>query len=327
MEGETKKEMSLFSKKYLARYLTIAVLLLFVWYAINNRTTLEGLSSVGALALGLVVMGRLAVFVNNAYFIKWTTEAFTKKIPTGEGLYIGILSAIGNFFGPILGGAGVRAVYLKKVYGLSFSKFSATLFSYYIILFSVVCLSAILGLIFLEEINNILLPFFVGWLLIMAGVILKKMPGEKFLKRRFKKGLIATAINVLFDIENGWRILIRNKDLTKKLVFLAVLSFVTQLFISFIEFRAIGVSLSMAALVLYTSLVVVSLLISFTPGAIGIREAILLVFGSVMGVTNEQIIQVAVIDRGATFGLLFVLFILSRSRNVKKTLTSKELPI
>ena len=319
--------MKLTRKNLVAQLITFVTLGLFAWYALANLETFEGLKNVSLFALLIIALARLAVFINNGYFIKWTTEAFTKQLTTGESLYIGMLSAIGNFFGPILGGVGVRAVYLKKVYGLPLSKFTSTLLSYYIILFSSVCLAAILSLLALGQTQSVLMLFFVAWLGVMLVVVFGRLPNEAKIKGLFKKGLANRLVNFLYEIEKGWQLLIKNHRLTRRLIMLAILSFITQLFITFVEFRAINTELSLAALSLYTALVVVSLLISFTPGAIGIREAILILAGSIIGITNEQILQVAVIDRGVTFGLLFVLFLLTRSKKVKKALTPDELPL
>jgi uncharacterized protein (TIRG00374 family) len=134
----------------------------------------------------------------------------------------------------------------------------------------------------------------------------------------------AKVAKIIYDIEDGWQLLKSKKGLFKKLVVLASLSFLTQFFISYIEFRAIGADVGLVSLALYTALVVVSLLVSFTPGAIGIRETMLIIVSATIGITNEQILQVAVIDRGVTFILLFVLFLLTRSGKLKKSLTSRE---
>lgn len=320
---------SFFNKQLVSRLFTLAVLVAFVWYGFSNPESFEALASVSVASLVLVGFGRLLIYVGNGFFIKWTTEAFTGKLSTGEGLYVGMLSAIGNFFGPLLGGASIRAVYLKKIHNLSYSKFTSTLMGYYLILFTVNCAFAIAGLLLIAKTQqtNALLAFFSIWLAVLILLMFARLPKRTRFKKMESRKLGKRIVNILFEIEEGWRILLKKSNLFIKLAGLAALSFSAHYLISYVEFRAIGADISLAALGLYAAILAISLLVSFTPGAIGIREAMLLVVAGTLGVTNEQILQVAIIDRGVNFLLLFLLFLLTRSKRVKKTLTSRELPV
>jgi uncharacterized membrane protein YbhN (UPF0104 family) len=61
---------------------------------------------------------------------------------------------------------------------------------------------------------------------------------------------------------------------------------------------------------MYTCLSGVSLLISLTPGSLGIREAVFLMTSQSLGIDETQIMQLAVLDRGIMFFLLFILLLL-----------------
>jgi uncharacterized membrane protein YbhN (UPF0104 family) len=52
------------------------------------------------------------------------------------------------------------------------------------------------------------------------------------------------------------------------------------------------------------------LLISITPGSLGIREAVFLISSQSIGLDQDQILQLAVVDRGSLFVLLFILMII-----------------
>jgi uncharacterized membrane protein YbhN (UPF0104 family) len=56
------------------------------------------------------------------------------------------------------------------------------------------------------------------------------------------------------------------------------------------------------------------LLISLTPGALGIREGIFFLTSDVLGISNEEIMQLALLDRGVTVLTLFFWFVVLSGR-------------
>jgi uncharacterized protein (TIRG00374 family) len=318
------------SKKVVSPLLTLLFLAVFIWYGLTNRDMFEALKHVALWALIAVAFGRLLTYVNNGLFTKWTVEAFTGKLKLAEGTYIAILSAIGNFFGPLLGGTSIRAVHLKKTHSLSYSNFTATLAGYYLIIFIANSVLAIVSLLFLKGTRETdsLLGFFAIWLAVLVALIFVRLPGKKrFDKITTRNKYINTLVTIIYDIEDGWHILVKNRWLMMRLMFLGFFGFVITFFLTLVEFDAIHVHIQLAALGFYTSLVTVSMLLSLTPGAIGIREAILLFVAGTLGVTTKEILQVAVIDRGINFVVLLALFALIRTPIIKKKLAPENAPI
>ncbi len=316
-------------KKHLSKIITGLFLVAFLVYGFKNQNIFSALGQVSLISLIFIAIARLMVFVSNGLFTKWTAEVFTKKMSVGESLYLIILSAAGNFFGPLLGGASIRAVYLKKVHNLSYGKFTSTLMGYYLILFIVNITAALVALALLPKSHqtNQLLVIFGIWLAVLVVMLFIKLPNKKRLEWFSNKKYLKTVVKIFYDIEEGWHTILKSKKLLARMVFLALVSYGVQFFIAFLEFQAIGVSVSPAALGLYTTIVAISLLISVTPGAIGIRETLLIIVGTTLLVSTDQILQVAVIDRGVTFLLLILLFLLTRSSRVKRLFTKEELPV
>ncbi len=316
-------------KKNLSKLITFGFLAIFIAYVIKNPDVFSGLRNVSIIFLILIALGRMLVFTSNGLFIKWTAESFTRKLTTGEGIYVGILSAIGNFFGPLLGGASIRAVYLKKVHNLAYSHFTSTLLGYYLILFIINCVAALTSLTLLPKTSQTkgLVLFFLIWLIVMILSMALKLPRRDKLKKVEEKRLGKKIVSVMYDIEYGWHRIVHDKKLLVRLFFLSILSYLASYFISFIEFRAIGAHIGIAQLGLYTAVVAISLLISITPGAIGIREGLLLFVSTTIGVSNEQILQVAVIDRAVMFSLLFLMFMVTRSKKLKRLFTARDIAV
>lgn len=297
-------------KKILAPYLTLIFLVAFAIYFVKNLNSFRPLLDVSAIILVLIALTKFMVNVVNGLFTKWTVEVFTNKLKFTEGVYIAILSAIGNYFGPLLGGATIRAVYLKRAHRLSYANFTSTLAGYYVIIFIANSALAIISLLFLSQSSykSGLLAFFAVWFVVLLGLMFVRLPAREKIKRLESKKLTKFIVTVIYDIENGWRTLVKDHTLVSKLCLLALASFAITAITATFEFHAIRASLSLPALGFYTAVSTSSMLISLTPGAIGIRESLLLLTSSVMGVTGTQILQVAVIDRGVTFLTLAILY-------------------
>jgi uncharacterized protein (TIRG00374 family) len=301
-------------KKRISLILTAAVLLIFSMYIYNNAESFKSLTKVSIYLLVFIGLTKLTKFFFNGLFIQWTTEVFTKKFKLEESIYVAILSAVGNFFGPLFGGATIRAVYLKKVHNLSYSFFASTLTGYYVILFSIYSLLGVASLSFASRSNQSksLLLFYICWFIFMTILMFSKLPERNKLKLLDSFRPTKYMVEVVYDIEKGWTMIVKQKKLLLRLVLLGVAGLAVTGFATYIEFRAIDVSLSMPALGLHTSLSATSILISITPGALGIKEGLLVLNSSIMNVTSEQVLQVAVIDRSITFIIIFILAIVSK---------------
>lgn len=276
--------------------------------------------------LTLIAAGKMLTFLCNGLFTKWTAETFSQKISTGEGLYISVLSAIGNFFGPLLGGASIRAVYLKKYHNLSYSNFTSTLMGYYIISFVASSLLALASLSILPKTRQswTLIFVFILWLILLLSLLFIRLPKKERLTFFDKNKASRFILKVVYEVEEGWQVILKDRGLLLKLVTLATLSLFATLFVVTVEFTILGIGLNFAAVGLYSALVSLSLLVSITPGAIGIREAILILLSSTIGVTNNEIVQIAIIDRGVHFLLLAALFVLVRVPQIKRLLIGRK---
>lgn len=295
-------------KKYLSTALTIVILAAFGIYLYFNIEKFEPLTNVNAISLIIVGSAHTFMMLSNALFLKVMLDKFKVRIPVLDSFNITVLSTIGNYFTPFRGGIGVRAVYLKKNFKLKYSRFVSTIFGTYIVVFMINSLAGILGLFLIQQTtdktNSLLYLFFILLFASTVFLSLVKLPklelNIKFLKPVFK---------IVNRIQTGWETLAGDYKTLVQLSALTVLNIVIALISTWIEFNAIGVNLSLPSLILYVAISSTSLLVSITPGSLGIREAILALFSNVMNITNEQVLQVAVIDRAVVFVVLAALYV------------------
>jgi glycosyltransferase 2 family protein len=297
--------------KYLKILITIGVVIFFIYYFSNNREDFLLVLSTPLEYILLIGLFYSLVFFLNGVFIKIILGSFGKVISAFESFYVSVISSLGNYFLPMRGGAVIRSVYLKKKFSFSYSHFVSTLYGYYIIVFLVNSFFALIALLFITlKYGTVSLPlyiFFGGLFLFMLILSFVHFPTEKVKEGRV--GLINKFLKILKEILNGWNIIVDNKGLLFSLVFITLLAFVLHIFLFYIEFMALGIETNFINVVLYNCLSGVSLLVSLTPGSLGIREGIFVITSDILGITSEQVMQLALLDRGVMVVVLVGLFV------------------
>lgn len=298
--------------KLLSRVATIGLIALAVWYFSNNKESFEQVLIISPIViLSLAIFKSVRVFINGL-FTKFTLEAFGKHMSVTEANKLSLHSSAGNFFGPILGGAGIRAVYLKRKHGFEYSKFLSTLYGYYLISFITISLLAITalylpGLVSADNSERLTSLWFFGGVL-GANLLLITLPSD--LLMRFSKylKLPQRLQNIVRLITEGWTTIRSNKRLLWRLSLLCLAGFLIAILEVWLLYGQFAAGFTIGNILIYTALGAVTIIISFTPGAIGIKEVVFLATGSLIALNTEQILQIAAIDRSVSFitiGLLY----------------------
>lgn len=297
--------------KYLKIVITIAVLGFFVYYFINNKEDLLKVLSVPILPLVGIMISYSIVFYLNGVFIKVILKTFKKKISLIESFYVSVISSLGNYFLPMRGGAVIRSVYLKKNFEFPYEYFVSTLYGYYIIVFLVNAFVGLISLVVISMkygITSIPLYLFFGGLFVAMLVLsFVKFPVKKI--KGSKNKVIDKVLSVIKNILEGWNMIVENKRLLISLIVITLVALVAGIALFYFEFRALSIDASIMNVILYNCLSGVSLLVSITPGSLGIREGIFSITSDILGIGNEQIMQLALLDRGVSVIVLVVLFV------------------
>lgn len=305
-------------RKYFSLIITILFLVAFVIYFLNHKSDFKALLEINPLFLILLVLLKvLFIFVVGLY-TKYILRAFDKEINHEESFRLSILSFVGNYFTPFRGGAGIRAYYLKSKYQFPYSYFVSTLSGYY--LFSLL-ISSILGvtsLIIIHTQHNlysiVLYVIFISIIASCSYLILFGFP-KRFLRLNIEYSIVNKLLKRIKQILDGWNIIIEKKSMLKNLIVINLLIYFVSLVVLYVEFYAIGISISFVSIILYVSLLSTASLISLTPGSIGIRETIFLMFSYIISVSDSDILSIAIIDRGIVFFVLIILYLFSTINN------------
>jgi len=210
-------------------------------------------------------------------------------LPLKKGMLLTAYSTLVNFFGPLQSGPGVRAVYLKRTIGLRVRDYTMVTLLYYFIY------AAISGSLLFAYISPPLT--FLGWIV----------------------GAIAAVVGVRW-----WRPSSSYKWMLA-LVGMTVVQVLLLSAIYYIELHATGleVQYSYAQVLVYTGSANLSLFVSITPGAIGIREAFLVLSQSLHHIPVASIVAASIVDRSMYVVLLALLLVATSGTHLRDMFTRK----
>lgn len=278
----------------------IGVLILFAFYATTNWNEFNRLRSVNPLHILLIIIGQLLILLSSTLMFRYIIFASNQTISLQNAFRINAYSALVNFFGFLQGGVGVRAAYAKAYFKIPIKKFIYFTFIQYVTLFYISFLLIVCSLL---AINN---RFPMAMYTFLGGIL----------------GLYVISKYVFDKMQSKYVIPIRQLGL-KGFVLINLIQILGCLLAYGIELAAIGANFSLSALVLYAAVTQFSVVLAVTPGALGIKEGLLLIASSQMALSVDDILLSSVLDRLVLF-LTFCLilpFAIAAKQQTSKLLT------
>jgi hypothetical protein len=135
-----------------------------------------------------------------------------------------------------------------------------------------------------------------------------KFPVEKIGESKNK--IVRKVVKIIKEILNGWNIIISDSKLFFSLLILTLSRFIFSTILFYVQFKALDIDVTFLNVLLYNCLSGVSLLVSLTPGSLGIREGIFVITSDILGITNEQVMQLALLDRVTVVLTLVICFVI-----------------
>ncbi|MFO7897968.1 MAG: lysylphosphatidylglycerol synthase transmembrane domain-containing protein [Planctomycetota bacterium] len=207
---------------------------------------------------------------------------------------LGFASTLVNYVLPARGGMAVRAAYYKRVGGLPLARFASSMAVIYVITVLVNAFAAMAGLLWAWLAAGVMLwPLF----FVAAGLALVCVLALAFSPRPSERpagsGLRAT----LAEVHRGWETLRTSRPLLGKVAAVVAAGTSMNVLRLYVVYLAIGHPVSAAGCLLVGALAGLGTFLSFTPGALGIRDGAI-VFGSMaVGVSAEAGLLASVLDR------------------------------
>lgn len=299
--------------------LSAAVIVLFLYYFNQNREEFKPLIELNPILLIIISLLYSFMVAINGLYTKIIVEPFKVSLTLAEGVFLSIVSSVGNFFAPAGAGYGIRAIYLKKKHGLSYTDYSVTLAGYYVLLIMINSFAGLVALFFLRgnETPNFKLIFIILSLALLVSLLFGVFNMSKIRLPKTNSKFLNKLFNFFIMLSNGWKKISSNRELMIKLIALTLLSLgVTMLLVSLI-ISALHLSTTFAAVLLYSVLGLLSLFINITPGNIGIKEGVIIFSAGIMGFSVNQVILIAVVERGVVFVSLLYLWAIAEKMKRK----------
>tara|TARA_B100001989_G_scaffold252999_1_gene237416 strand:+ start:1873 stop:2823 length:951 start_codon:yes stop_codon:yes gene_type:complete len=299
------------SRKVLNLIFYSIILFGFAIFIQNNRSEL----SFEALSSRYIFLVITLKFVNFLIFNQLHMQIFKiydLNISKNENFELTYKGYIGNFFGFGKSGTGYKAIFLNKKYNFSYFKFT----SFYVFLqtltlfgTSLICLFILIfSETFLNENKNGLLLLLVLIILacIFSNLIFKFLSRFEVLKKipyfnKYFLNLNEIDINTSISF-------IKNKKIYK-ILYLQLLVQINLFFQIFFQAKTLSIDISILSNFVYNLISQISIFLSLTPNSIGIKEFFLVISNQFIGLSPNQVFDLAIIDRITDF-LSLILFTL-----------------
>lgn len=299
--------MKLKNSKWLKVGLLVLTLIAFIYYFVQNQELFNRIGNLTWWQVLLIILGQSIVFFSNILVSIIFLQFIGKKLHFLDSTRITAYSSLVNFFGFLQGGVGLRGVYFKRHFGMTLKKYFGLTVIQYLFLFGISGLFVLIGISFTTSLSSALLLGTLTIVFVVVAVLL-------FRKTRAVQK-IRTKLSALTQ-------LLQARPLTMLLAVI-ILQLLGSLLASFTELQAIGADVSLGGLLIYTGTSQFAIVIALTPGAIGIREALLLIVQQQMHLTTQDIVLAATVDRAIYFVTLALITPFALA--AKKQLPVKEI--
>lgn len=261
---------------------------LLIWYVSIHPEILHSVLQTSPWVLLALLLLYGAMIGINVLITYYTIKLCRKTLPIKNTLYLSVYSSVINFFGPLQSGPAVRAAYLKTKIGLRIRDYTYTMLFYY---FAFAAINA--SLLFLTTVPLLtVMGIIIGVLLIIFGT------------RRFKFADRSRYVLAIYIV--------------------AVIQVILTAIIYLVELNATGTHAGIGQSFVYAGSANLSLFVSLTPGAIGIREAFLLFTQSLHGISPAAIVSSGILDRAFYVVFLIAMFLVASAFHVRDAVLPKK---
>ena len=254
----------------------------------------------------MIILALILLFIFGYFLIGLTTKQLIKPLKINLGYFesfaLSIVTGFYNLITPLRGGMAVRAVYLKKKHNFSYTNFFSSLSASYVLIFLSAGIMGLLssGIIYLKE--DIFSPIVS---LIFLGVSLSLLFVIIFSPRMNEgKGFI---LDKIAKILNGWYLIRKDRGLLFFITIISIFQLLLSSLMLYLEFYVFGIEISFVKALFLSSIGLLGLIIAITPAGLGIQEAVAVFSASTIGISPVESLSVALLGRGVSVIVLFVL--------------------
>jgi uncharacterized protein (TIRG00374 family) len=314
-------------RKSITNIITFVVFLVIALYLYKNRSVFANLKNLKVSIVLLIILGQVLTVFCNALLNQRIVNILQKDVPYLDSV---LLQYTNNFLNKVLtkGGAIFRGYYLKKMYGLAYSRFASTLAGLYIIiLLSYSFLGMVSLLLIYRRMHLFNLPIMIFFLLIFVITLflIWKKPDIKLNREKRVQKLLGNMVD-------GWDDIRKKPSEVYLLFFITWVLLLITIFQTILIYEGLGTHLGFAEALYMSTINIITIFINITPDGIGIKEGVYVFSSELIGVDSDIILLGSLIGRALSMipsiiigGISYVWLIKKLKRNEGESINIKKI--
>jgi uncharacterized membrane protein YbhN (UPF0104 family) len=272
----------------------LVILAVIVYYLYVNAKDYFHLLQVSPTKLAIIGLLAVAVPAGNGFINLYLFQTLRVNLSLRESVYLAASTTLANQL-PFPGGMISRGLYLKHRHGLSYASYlSASLALFFCMLSASGFIGlAILGYWFLFKTVSVPLPLTIGFACMAAGVLVFWAP----FARMKLPGKIGAWTGQAVE---GWTMISHNPRLLYRLVGLQTILMLTFAVRQWLAFQMLSQNIAIDQAILLASGIVLTQVVNFAPGGLGVTEVIVGGIASALGFDFTVSIAAIELDRLAS---------------------------
>jgi uncharacterized protein (TIRG00374 family) len=263
-------------------------------YFLNHISDFEHLLNIDFKWISILFLLCIFSLVPVALEFNYSSKLFNLHLKAKEWIGLSIINTFYNQILPFSSGLFIRAVYLKKKFDLDYSKYSGVMgVSLILNVFTSCVIALLIGLFGPFEVAY-LTEISVSLSIILISCVVFYLSVKKLTKIDFRMKFVN---DFILSVNEGIDLIQENKKFISTILLLQILmnlGFGLRLFLCF---WILDLEVSFLIVIFVQSLTMLTTLISITPGNIGIREAVIGNMQVILGVSFEESVLAATLDR------------------------------
>lgn len=292
-------------KSVLGTLIVILFVVTAVWYVIANYDDFAKLTITEPWYILPAILAIVLNIYASGVVIDLAIEPHGVKLTRKEAFGLASITRFSNQFSPSYVGATIRAAYMKRVYGVSYAKFSSSFIISNLLQFMISGLFTIATFIALDPSskNDKLLYFVIGAVVLFVAILYAPLKSltrftEKRSSKDNKKGKFFERLHTIIE---GYSTVRSHPKLLPRTIFWMIIITISFSMSYYLLYAALGFHISIVSAFFIAALSGWSILIAITPGNLGIREGLMVIAAQVAGVPISVTLLVAILVRVLMF--------------------------
>lgn len=280
------------NRTVIALVVLIGTAIVLYIYIQKNWLEFKNLEYVAPLLLIPITLVAAVNLLTSAQLMESILLPFGIRIPLFEAYGLSCMTRFSNYIVPLRLGFSIRAMYLKKNYDLTISKFISTLAGSHIILYIIAAVFGFVSTLFINNSSSaVFLNLRLGFVLLLVSLlVLAAFPNKYFIKARYIPRSIASSLK-------GFETIKDNPKAIARTTIWSIFTILTFSLLTLLEFRLFGTYISFYQSIYITAVASLSLFIAITPAGLGISEGLVIVAAESIGLPGSIALATALVRR------------------------------